>query len=105
MLRSLVPRAGVEPARGCPHRFLRPTRLPFRHLGAALIPHSGEARQYHSPVQLTLAASLCLLLASACIQGGPPSSPSANQTSSPPADSAASGHRFSHQPVTPPTPP
>src|SRR5258707_4528867 len=25
---GVVPRAGVEPARGCPHRFLRPTRLP-----------------------------------------------------------------------------
>src|SRR5438445_11402498 len=32
----LVPRAGVEPARGCPPRYLRPTRLPFRHLGASL---------------------------------------------------------------------
>ena len=28
---NLVPRAGVEPARGCPQRFLRPPRrLPFR---------------------------------------------------------------------------
>ncbi len=56
-------------------------------------------------MRLTLAASLCLLLASACIQVGPPSTPSANQTSSPSADSAASGPRFSQPPVTPPTPP
>jgi hypothetical protein len=29
----LVPKAGLEPARGCPQRFLRPQRLPFRHSG------------------------------------------------------------------------
>ena len=33
--RALVPKVGVEPTRGCPHRFLRPARLPFRHFGAA----------------------------------------------------------------------
>jgi hypothetical protein len=32
-LRVLVPRAGLEPARGCPRRILSPLRLPFRHLG------------------------------------------------------------------------
>ena len=26
---SFVPRAGIEPARVLPHRFLRPTRLPI----------------------------------------------------------------------------
>ena len=31
--RKLVPKVGVEPTRGCPHRFLRPARLPFRHFG------------------------------------------------------------------------
>jgi hypothetical protein len=84
---------------------LRPTRLPFRHLGAALIAHFGEARQYHSPVRLTAAAALCLILASACGTFGPPSSPAANQASSPSAGLAASGPRFSQPPVTPPTPP
>ena len=29
----VVPKIGVEPIRGCPHRFLRPARLPFRHFG------------------------------------------------------------------------
>ncbi len=28
-----VPGVGVEPTRGCPRRFLRPLRLPFRHPG------------------------------------------------------------------------
>lgn len=31
--REVVPRAGLEPARGCPRRILSPLRLPFRHLG------------------------------------------------------------------------
>jgi len=44
-------------------------------------------------------------VASACAQVGPPSTASANQTSSPSADAAASGPRFSQPPVTPPTPP
>jgi hypothetical protein len=34
-LERLVPRVGVEPTRGCPRRFLRPLRLPFRHPGVA----------------------------------------------------------------------
>jgi hypothetical protein len=32
-LNSLVPRAGLEPACGCPRWILSPLRLPFRHLG------------------------------------------------------------------------
>lgn len=35
----LVPRTGVEPVRGCPHRFLRPKRLPFRHPGTPIAYH------------------------------------------------------------------
>ena len=31
--RFRVPEEGVEPSRGCPRRFLRPLRLPFRHPG------------------------------------------------------------------------
>ena len=30
---SLVPKAGLEPARSCPLRILSPVRLPFRHFG------------------------------------------------------------------------
>src|SRR3954451_5234092 len=29
----LVPKVGVEPTWSCPQRFLRPSRLPFRHFG------------------------------------------------------------------------
>ncbi|KKT84580.1 MAG: hypothetical protein UX08_C0023G0002 [Candidatus Collierbacteria bacterium GW2011_GWB1_45_35] len=28
-----MPREGIEPSRDCSHRFLRPERIPFRHLG------------------------------------------------------------------------
>ncbi len=31
-----VPKVGVEPTWGCPQRFLRPPRLPFRHFGRPL---------------------------------------------------------------------
>jgi hypothetical protein len=34
----LVPETGLEPVRGCPQRFLRPQRLPFRHSGAEMAP-------------------------------------------------------------------
>ena len=32
----VVPKVRVELTRGCPHRFLRPARLPFRHFGTGL---------------------------------------------------------------------
>ncbi|TMD90341.1 MAG: hypothetical protein E6I73_08175 [Chloroflexi bacterium] len=56
-------------------------------------------------MRLTAAAGLCLLLAAGCVQVGPPGNPAANQTTSPPASSAASGPRYSQPPVTPPTAP
>ena len=31
--KDLVPKVGVEPTWSCPQRFLRPSRLPFRHFG------------------------------------------------------------------------
>ena len=34
--KKVVPKVRVELTRGCPHRFLRPARLPFRHFGTAL---------------------------------------------------------------------
>src|SRR5439155_15276606 len=88
-----VPRAGVEPARPCGHRFLRPTRLPFRHLGACL----GD---YHSPVR---AAALCVL--SAFLFGCTPSTAPAAAVSAGPATSARTGPGIPPPPVRPPTPP
>ena len=32
-MEPLVPKVGVEPTWSCPQRFLRPSRLPFRHFG------------------------------------------------------------------------
>ena len=45
---SVVPKAGIEPARVLPHWFLRPARLPFRHFGSPRMilenpNHSGQA--------------------------------------------------------------
>ena len=39
-----MPKAGVEPAWGCPQWFLRPSRLPFRHFGAppAIVESGGQ---------------------------------------------------------------
>src|SRR3989442_7500601 len=97
--RSMVPRGRFELPRPCGHRFLRPTRLPFRHLGAALFPPFGEARQYHSPVRLTVAPGLCLILAAACVQVSPPGNPTANQATTPRARSAASVPLFLQPPL------
>ena len=36
-LKVVVPKVRVELTRGCPHRFLRPARLPFRHFGTKVI--------------------------------------------------------------------
>src|SRR5256885_16460877 len=93
VLPAVVPRAGVEPARPCGHRFLRPTRLP--------IPpprRSGEgARPYHWPVRLTLSLVLISILG-AC---GPTLTPSAAVTPGGAGAANASGPRISAPPVTP----
>src|SRR5690242_21125085 len=99
----MVPRAGVEPARPCGHRFLRPTRLPVPppRRGSQTRPEDG-ARPYHWPVRIGLALALISILA-AC---GPSLAPSAAVS---PANAGvpniASGPRISAPPVTPPTPP
>ena len=38
----MVPTPGFEPGRGRPQRFLRPPRLPFRHIGLGIY-YSGTA--------------------------------------------------------------
>src|SRR5256885_10595324 len=93
---GVVPRAGVEPARPCGHRFLRPTRLPVpppRRFPEGL-------RPYHSPVRIALAVAL-LSIAAAC---GPQLGPGAvvSPGTSAAAAAAASGPRISQAPVTPP---
>ena len=36
VVRAMVPKVGVEPTRAKAQRFLRPSRLPFRHFGTEL---------------------------------------------------------------------
>src|SRR2546427_3048990 len=95
---AVVPRAGVEPARPCGHRFLRPTRLPVpppRRCPA-------WARPYYRPVRWGLFAVLTLVL-TAC---GPELAPSAAVSpASTPGHVYASGPRISPPPVPPPTAP
>src|SRR5438552_16057346 len=94
----MVPRAGVEPARPCGHRFLRPTRLPVPPPRRT----TEGPRPYHWPVRTVLALLLLSILA-AC---GPAISPSASV--SPGVEAVAvngSGPRISQPPVIPPTPP
>ena len=92
----MVPRAGVEPARGCPHRFLRPTRLPFRHLGAL----SRSLDHTNWPVRGPSALLFTLLLAGC----GPTVAPAAAVTPGP-SQGPASATRVEQPPVAPPTPP
>ena len=40
-LKNLVLEKGVEPLRSCPHRFLRPTCMPFHHFGEILVELTG----------------------------------------------------------------
>src|SRR5579864_5193747 len=95
----MVPRAGVEPARPCGHRFLRPTRLPVPPPRRR---SPGGPRPYHWPMRIGLALALLSILA-AC---GPSLAPSATVSpASADVPSSASGPRISPPPVTPPTPP
>ena len=64
--RGRVPRAGLEPACGCPRWILSPLRLPFRHLGNStagaplapiaveIVPERWASRQAVSPASLPL---------------------------------------------------
>src|SRR5256714_7197076 len=99
----MVPRAGVEPARPCGHRFLRPTRLPVPPPRRAPDCHSAGPRPYHSSVRIALAAALLAILAACGPQLTPSAavSPGAGQSTA----AIASGPRISQPPVTPPTPP
>src|SRR5438445_13187654 len=93
----MVPRAGVERARPCGHRFLRPTRLPVPPPRRA----DDGSRPYHWPVRLAIALAAISLLA-AC---GPEITPSAAVSPGASEATNASGPRISPPPVTPPTAP
>src|SRR5579864_248608 len=93
----MVPRAGVEPARPCGHRFLRPTRLPVPPPRRS----SGEPRPYHWPVRPALILALIAALAGC----GPALAPIAAVSPAVTPVSIASAPRISNPPVTPPTPP
>ena len=75
---------------------MRPTRLPFRHLGAFYRPDD----DYHSPVRAAALAALAIVLA-AC---STPSAPAA-AISQAPATNGRTGPVISPAPITPPTPP
>ena len=75
---------------------MRPTRLPFRHLGAFYRPDD----DYHSPVRAVALAALAIVLA-AC---STPSAPAA-AISQAPATNGRTGPVISPAPITPPTPP
>ena len=48
--KSVVPKPGLEPTRGCPQRCLRPSRLPFRHFGpVAIVPPRRARPSRNSP--------------------------------------------------------
>ena len=44
----LVPKEGVEPTRAFAQRFLRPSRLPFRHFGMVALQEARTFAQLHS---------------------------------------------------------
>src|SRR3989441_7941545 len=94
---AVVPRAGVEPARPCGHRFLRPTRLPVPPPRRT----SGRPRPYHWPGRAGLALRV-ISIRTAC---GPELTPSAAVTPGGTGAANASAPRISAPPVTPPTPP
>ena len=74
----MVPEVGLEPTRGCPHGFLRPARLPFRHSGIAdiiVIPAQSVKREVSPPMRskrlvIILIAIAVLFLLSLFAVGG-----------------------------------
>src|SRR6202162_5420789 len=97
---GVVPRAGVEPARPCGHRVLRPPRLPVPP------PRRGRngARQYHWPMRIAAILGLCMLLSACGLTGALPSTTPVAGTTSPPRQ-RASAPRITPPPVSPPQPP
>ena len=56
MLFSIMPAAGLEPARGCPRQILSLMRLPFRHAGSLAI---GSLRLAHARFIISYPPSYC----------------------------------------------
>ena len=76
---------------------MRPTRLPFRHLGAY---SQGPDDDYHSPVRAAALAALAVVLAACSTASAPAAS-----ISQAPASNGRTGPVISPAPITPPTPP
>ena len=53
MPKTLVPRAGFEPACPCGQRILSPPRLPFRHLGLSVVIGCLDRPTQETPVEPT----------------------------------------------------
>src|SRR4029077_9107273 len=94
----MVPRARIELARPCGHRFLRPTRLPVPPPRRT----TGGSRPYHWPMRFALTALLISILTACGPNLGPSAVASPTDT---PATTIVSGPRTSEPPISPPTPP